>query len=281
MSRVFEVSKVGGSGARIVDRVAVEEPLEIRVGKVPVVVTMRTPGHDEELAVGLMVTEGVVRSGDDIVSVAHCTSVDEAFKANVVAVDLEHGVSFDPEPVRRGFYASSSCGVCGKTSIDQVRRTVAPVGDGFTIDVDVLRRLPETLRRGQKVFEETGGLHAAGLFDRAGALACLREDVGRHNAVDKVIGWSVMAARRPLDDCVLMVSGRSSFEIVQKALVGRIPVVASVSAASSLAVELASAGCQTLVGFLREGGMVVYAGGERLVDGVDGPARVTREDASS
>ncbi|MEE9295578.1 MAG: formate dehydrogenase accessory sulfurtransferase FdhD [Phycisphaerae bacterium] len=267
MSRIVEVQRGGGEGALVEDRVAVEEPLEIRVGTEPVVVTMRTPGHDGELAVGLLTTEGVLKDVGDVVSVKHCEAVEAASAGNVLVVELKRGAAVDLAPVRRGFYVSSSCGVCGKASIEQVRWSAEPVSDGFVLDVDVLRSLPGKLRSEQKVFDQTGGLHAAGLFDGDGALLCLREDVGRHNAVDKVIGWSVLAGRWPLDDHVLMVSGRSSFEILQKALKARVPVVAAVSAASSLAVELAEAGNQTLVGFLRGEEMTVYCGGERIRHG--------------
>lgn len=259
MSRVVQVRRGSGESAPVEDRVAVEEPLEIRIGERSVVVTMRTPGHDDELAVGSLITDGVLNSVEDVVSAKHAKSA-----GNVLVVELKPGSAFDLAPARRSSFVSSSCGVCGKSSIDQICFEPDPVSDGFALDVDVLRGLPDKLRSEQKVFDKTGGLHAAGLFDVTGTLVCLREDVGRHNAVDKVIGWAVLSGRWPLGDHVLMVSGRSSFEIVQKALKARIPVLAAVSAASSLAVETAQAGNQTLVGFLRGDGMTIYCGAERI-----------------
>jgi FdhD protein len=228
---------------------------------------MRTPGRDFELAVGLLLSEGVVRSANDIISVRHCESVQEGSEGNVVVMGIRQGAAVDLEPMKRGFHATSSCGVCGKASIEQVRREADPVDDPVSIPLDVLRDLPKKMRAQQAAFDATGGLHAAALFDGAGQLVCLREDVGRHNAVDKIVGFAALSGRWPLTDHVLLVSGRSSFEIVQKALQARIPVVAAVSAASSLAVELAQAGNQTLVGFLRDDRMVVYCGDERIRDG--------------
>ncbi len=263
-SRSFQVRSPDASAAPRADRIAVEEPLEVRIGKTPVLVTMRTPGHDEELVAGLLLTEGVVREPHDIVSVKHCTAANAGSQGNVVTVDLEYGVEPDLEPVHRGFHATTSCGLCGKTSIEQLQRAVPPIPDGFAIDTATLVRLPALLRDNQNIFELTGGTHAAGLFDRCGKVLCVREDVGRHNAVDKVIGWSGLSGSLPLAECVLIVSGRTSFEIVHKALWARIPIVAAVSAATSLAIDAAAAGNQTLVGFLRDPSLTVYCGAERL-----------------
>ncbi len=222
---------------------------------------MRTPGHDAELAVGFLLGEGIVRP-QDVASVFECRS-DEG-DGGVADVTLRPGA----EPLsgwQRNFYATSSCGVCGKASIDAVRQAAAPVTHGPSVSGDVLLGLPDALRGAQRVFDRTGGLHAAGLFDPGGRLEVLREDVGRHNAVDKVIGRAAQDGRLPLAGRVLMVSGRSSFEIVQKALLAGIPFVAAVSAPSTLAVRLAEESNMTLVGFLRPGGFNVYAGAVRVV----------------
>jgi len=220
----------------------VEEPLEIRVGGQPVAVTMRTPGHDLELALGFLITEGLA-STDTIRSATSCAD-------NVVDVELTAEI---PDTASRAFYVNSSCGLCGKTSIDALR-TVAPwkvVDDIARLDPAILIRLPDLLRESQRTFERTGGLHAAGLFTNDGELLCAREDVGRHNAVDKVVGWAASERHLPLRSTVLQVSGRASFELVQKALMAGIPVLSAVSAPSSLAVELAADAGMTLIGFLR------------------------------
>jgi FdhD protein len=239
------------------DTLAVEEPLEIRVDGRATTVTMRTPGHDLDLALGFLVTEGVVAKPADIAGAINCAD-------NVVDVSLTEPLSEDV--AARGFYVSSSCGICGKASIDAVttvqRWRVAD--DVFTIDPDVLISLPDQLREAQKTFDRTGGLHAAGLFTRDGKLQCIREDVGRHNAVDKVVGWALTNSRLPLRETILQVSGRASFELVQKALMAGIPAMAAVSAPSSLAVEMANGGGMTLVGFLRGTSFNVYAGAGRL-----------------
>jgi len=257
-ARIVRVRDGRSEGA--VDVLAAEEPLEVRLNGEAVAVTMRTPGHDAELAMGFLAGESIVRPGD-VASVFECRS-DEG-DGGVADVLLRPGV----EPSggwQRNFYATSSCGVCGTASIEAVRRAAEPVSDGPTLTQDVLLGLPDALREAQRVFDRTGGLHAAGLFDASGCLEVLREDVGRHNAVDKVVGRCGLDGRLPLSDSVLMVSGRSSFEIVQKALLAGIPFVAAVSAPSTLAVRLAAASNMTLVGFLRPGGFNVYAGAERL-----------------
>jgi FdhD protein len=249
-----------GRTSEVPDMLTTEEPLEIRLGGKQVAVTMRTPGSDTELAVGFLIGEGIVRPGD-VASALECRS-DEG-DGGVVDVKLHPGV----EPAagwQRNFYATSSCGVCGKASIEAVRVAAGNVPDGPEVRVDVLGRMPDRLRQSQPVFERTGGLHAAGLFSMEGELLILREDVGRHNAVDKVVGRAALAGRLPLHDHILLVSGRASFEITQKALVAGIPIVAAVSAPSTLAVRLARESNMTLAGFLRAGGFNVYAGAERI-----------------
>jgi len=241
-----------------------EEPLEIRVGDVPLSVTMRTPGHDLELATGFLFTEGLISGRNQIASVRNEPDSRQN-GANRVRVDLAPGIVLDPEATRRNFYATSSCGVCGKASIDAVRvLRIEPPNPGCTVDPDVLCGLPDQLRAAQAVFSRTGALHAAGLFSLSGELQVLREDVGRHNAVDKVVGWALANDRVPLSDSLLMVSGRGGFEIVQKALVAGVPVLASVSAPSDLAVNLAREFAMTLIGFLRGRRFVIYSGAERL-----------------
>jgi FdhD protein len=254
-----------GKVCRKDDFLAAEEPLEIRVGEHPLSVTMRTPGHDLEHAAGFLFTEGLVQSREQIVALTNGAANDGPQSGNVVEVELSADATPDFEKMRRHFFAASSCGICGKASIDAVRsRLLQPPNPNFRFDPEILVRLPEALRSSQDVFERTGGLHAAALFDSGGALLVLREDIGRHNAVDKVIGWALREGLVPLGDCVLLVSGRGGFEIVQKAIVGGVPIVASVSAPSSLAVQLARELRQTLVGFLRGRRFVVYSGEERI-----------------
>jgi FdhD protein len=263
------VSLRDGRRTERADALATEEPLEIRVegpGGRPlqVAVTMRTPGGDFELAAGFLFTEGLVAPGD-VRRVAYCDDLDgETQRYNVVTVTLEHDL--DPDRLRRNFYATSSCGVCGKAALDDVEVRCAPVAAGPVIRAGVLTRLPERLRESQRLFERTGGLHAAGLFTVSGEPVAIREDVGRHNAVDKIIGERYLAGDVPLSDHVLQVSGRASFEIVQKAAVAGIPIVAAVSAPSSLAVEAGERLGQTIVGFVRNGGANVYTHAERVVD---------------
>ncbi|OWY82544.1 formate dehydrogenase accessory sulfurtransferase FdhD [Rhodococcus sp. BUPNP1] len=251
------------------DTLAVEEPLEIRVGGESLTVTMRTPGHDVDLVHGFLLAEGMIGSREDIAAVRYCDGVDEsgANTYNVLDVALAPGVTIPEGTGRRAFTTTSACGVCGKNSLDEVRtRTRYPLKDAGTtsIGTHTLTELPDTLRRHQQVFESTGGLHAAALFTPDGALLALREDVGRHNAVDKVIGWALTDNRVPLSHSVLMVSGRASFELVQKAVMAGIPVLAAVSAPSSLAVDLAAESDLTLVGFLRGDTMNVYTVPERI-----------------
>jgi FdhD protein len=247
------------------DYLAAEEPLEIRVGAEPLSVTMRTPGDDLELAAGFLFTEGLVQRRAQIVSLEDQAGDTEQNRGNVVRAELAPGAAPDFEKLRRRFFATSSCGICGKTYIDSVRsHALGPPNADFRVDAEILLRLPEALRGSQAAFGRTGGLHAAALFDARGELLVLREDIGRHNAVDKVIGWALLNDRIPLADSVLMVSGRGGFEIVQKAIVAGVPVVASVSAPSSLAVQLARELRLTLVGFLRGKRFVIYSGEERI-----------------
>ncbi|HEV8090043.1 MAG TPA: formate dehydrogenase accessory sulfurtransferase FdhD [Actinomycetota bacterium] len=258
----------GDARSERADALATEEPLEIRAqgpgqdGQ-RVAVTMRTPGGDFELAAGFLFTEGLV-TPDDVRRVAYCDDLDdEEQRYNVVTVTLAQ--SFDADTLSRNFYATSSCGVCGKASLDDIAVRCDVVPSGFTVDAGVLVSLPDRLREAQRVFERTGGLHAAGLFDREGTVLSVREDVGRHNAVDKVIGEQLLAGRLPLADRVLQVSGRASFEIVQKAAVAGIPVVSAVSAPSSLAVDAGDRLGVTVVGFVRNGRCNVYTHPDRVV----------------
>jgi FdhD protein len=254
-----------GRVRRTEDSLAAEEPLEIRVGPEPLSVTMRTPGHDLELAAGFLFTEGVVARRDQILDLRSVAEASPGRQGNVVSAELAPEAVPDPEAMRRHFFATSSCGICGKSSIEAVRSRLlrAPNLD-FRVSTNVLLALPEILRSGQNVFARTGGLHAAAIFDAGGKMQVLREDIGRHNAVDKVIGWALLAGRVPLSDSLLLVSGRGGFEIVQKAIVAALPVVASVSAPSSLAVQLARELRLTLVGFLRARRFVIYSGEERI-----------------
>jgi FdhD protein len=253
-----------GRASRRPDAVAAEEPLEIRVNGEAVSVTMRTPGNDFELAMGFCLTEAIVDRPEQVATVRYCAG-EGAGTFNVVDVRLR-----DPRPVaeamRRNVYTASSCGVCGTSSIEAVRKRVRPVhDDSTTVTAEWLTLLPDRLRAAQRAFDRTGGLHAAGLFAAGGDLRCVREDVGRHNAVDKVIGWAGTADALPLAGSVLMVSGRVAFEIVQKALRAGITTIAAVSAPTSLAIALAEESGMTLVGFLRGCSMNVYAGAERVV----------------
>ncbi len=262
------VSIRGGERSERADSLATEEPMEIRAGgpgqeAEAVAVTMRTPGGDFELAVGFLFTEGLIDAGD-VHRVAYCDNVPgEDQQYNIVSVTLD--TPLDRERLHRNFAATSSCGICGKAALDDVEVRCAPVASGPDVSADVLVSLPDRLRAGQKVFARTGGLHAAGLFTPEGELLTLREDVGRHNAVDKVIGEQLLAGRLPLSGHVLQVSGRASFEIVQKAAVAGIPIVSAVSAPSSLAVEAGERFGMTIVGFVRDGGCNVYAHPERVL----------------
>jgi FdhD protein len=250
------------------DTLVVEEPLEVRVGGVAVSVTMRTPGDDFDLVAGFLVTEGVITDGGQLATMRYCAgaTVDGVNTYNVIDAAVVDGAAPLDLSVQRNFYTTSSCGVCGKASIDAIRtRTSWPVADDpVRLRPEMLARLPDGLRAAQRVFDRTGGLHAAGLFTADGELLCLREDVGRHNAVDKVVGWATREGRLPLSGTVLLVSGRASFELAQKALMAGVPVLVAVSAPSSLAVELAEEAGMTLVGFLRGTSMNVYAGAHRV-----------------
>ncbi len=254
------------------DHLATEEPMEIRLvtGGVrqTVGVTMRTPGNDFELAAGFLYGEGVIGSQEDIARISYCVDpgVDAAQQYNVVNVTLRQDVVPDIAPLERHFFTTSSCGVCGKASLDTLQmRTCPAIQPGPEISVETLYSLPETLRGAQGVFQKTGGLHAAALFDTDGQLIALREDVGRHNALDKLVGWALLAGKLPLSRCVLLVSGRSSFEILQKSLAAGIPIVCAVSAPSSLAVDLAREFGITLVGFLRDERCNIYTSRERVL----------------
>ncbi|RDH95260.1 FdhD protein [Curtobacterium sp. AG1037] len=259
------------------DLLAVEEPLEIRVGGNSLAITMRTPGNDVDLAAGFLVSEGVIARGEDFAAARYCAgATDEGLNTyNVLDVTLAAGVPAPDPSLERAFYTTSSCGLCGKASIDAVRTTSqhAVHHDDLVLDPALLATFPDRLRAAQDVFEKTGGLHAAALFDgRSGEMLVLREDVGRHNAVDKVVGWAVKEGRLPLSGTVLMVSGRASFELTQKASMAGIPVLAAVSAPSSLAVDLAKEVGITIIGFLRGQSMVVYSRPERIVEPALAPA---------
>jgi FdhD protein len=235
------------------DLVAVEEPLEIRVNGSPVAVTMRTPGHDEELALGFLISEGIRPTR---------ATLPDDLAANTIEVDAD---GFDPARLERHFYTSSSCGVCGKGALEAVAVEAPPVESGLRAPALIVNELPNRLREQQRAFAETGGLHATGLFDADGGLLCVREDVGRHNAMDKVIGWAFGENRLPLADAILCVSGRLSFELVQKAAVAGCPILVAVGAPSSLAVDLARDRRVTLCGFVRDGRVNVYAEEWRVV----------------
>ncbi|MDZ7883586.1 MAG: formate dehydrogenase accessory sulfurtransferase FdhD [Mycobacterium sp.] len=250
------------------ETLAVEEPLEIRVNGTPLTVTMRTPGSDVELAQGFLLTEGLVSRREDIAAVQYCSGAgpDGLNTYNVLDVTLAQGVPMPDVDVTRNFYTTSSCGVCGKSSLDAVRLSskYAPGDDPLVVDADMLSALPDKLRDRQKVFAATGGLHGAALFDAHGTALVVREDIGRHNAVDKVIGWALESGRVPLTGTVLLVSGRASFELTQKAVMAGIPLLAAVSAPSSLAVDLAAQSGLTLVAFLRGDSMNVYTRPDRV-----------------
>lgn len=270
----IDLSAVADSRQRVrTDTLTVEEPLELRVGGSPLTVTMRTPGHDIELVHGFLLSEGVIASAADVGLARYCegavVSGESGFEENtynVIDVTLAPHVRPPATDLARNFYTSSSCGVCGKASIEQLRaRTAWPVrDDAASWPAALVAGLPDRLRAEQRSFERTGGLHAAGLFGRDGELLVVREDVGRHNAVDKVLGWALLAGRLPASGCVLMVSGRASFELTQKAIMAGIPCLAAVSAPSSLAVETAADAGMTLVGFVRGQRLNVYAGAERI-----------------
>jgi FdhD protein len=246
------------------DVVAAEEPLEIRVEGHPLAVVMRTPGHDRELAAGFLLTEGVIKSAKDLFDITMCVEPGAAGKGNAVDIALAHPGSFDFEKLTRHVFTSSSCGICSKASIDAVLKRRRPLHDEVRIPAAVLLALPQRLARKQDTFKQTGGLHGCALFDAEGKLLVVREDVGRHNALDKLLGWALLEKRTPLHGHVVLLSGRASFEMMQKAHAGGIPVVAAISAPSSLAVEFAHGSGQTLAGFVRGRSMNLYAGAERI-----------------
>jgi FdhD protein len=254
------------------DTLATEEPMEIRLvgagGRQTVAVTMRTPGADFELAAGFLYGEGIVSSPEDIAKISYCvdSDLDAEQQYNIVNVELRGGREYDLRPLERHFYTTSACGVCGKASLEQLELRGCPVvPPGPEVSAETVLSLPGKLREAQGLFDATGGLHAAALFDADGELLALREDVGRHNATDKLVGWALLEGRLPLSEHVVMVSGRSSFEILQKCLTAGVPVVCAISAPSSLAVDVAREFGMTLVGFLREGRFNVYAGFDRIL----------------
>lgn len=264
--RPQSILRLQGTRAEVCeDLLTVEEPLEIRIGGQAVAVLMRTPREDFDLVAGFLYTEGMIRRPQDLGALSYCSTAQPPNLENVVEVRLSEGVAFDLERFRRNLYASSSCGICGKASIEAIRAEAPVLVGDFRLRREMLYTLDEKLRRAQAVFARTGSLHAAALFDLEGELLVLREDVGRHNAVDKVVGTFIRAGIYLPDRALLMVSGRASFEIVQKALMAGIALVAAVSAPSTLAVELAQESGMTLVGFLRGQGANVYAGEERLI----------------
>ena len=264
LSRSLDLTQViewnDGDVRRVEDYLVAEEPLEIRLNGKPLSVTMRTPGDDLELAAGFLFTEGILQSTDQIENLESALA-----GRNVVDFHLPNS-EWEPAELQRNFFAASSCGICGKATIDGIRRRgLSTPNADFRFPADLLCDLPHLLRNQQEIFGRTGALHAAGLFTASGQLLVLREDVGRHNAVDKVIGWTFLQNRLPLGNCILMVSGRGGFEIVQKGLAAGIAAIASVSAPSSLAVRLARESGITLVGFLRGRRFIVYSGAERCV----------------
>ena len=266
----IRVVEDGGTRVRP-DTLATEEPMEIRLlaggAKQTVAVTMRTPGADFELAAGFLYGEGIVNSPDDILKISYCvdSDLDAEQQYNIVNVELRGNREYDLRPLERHFYTTSACGVCGKASLEQLELRGCPVvPPGPEVAPETIYGLPEKLREAQGLFDATGGLHAAALFDKNGELLALREDVGRHNATDKLVGWALLEGRLPLSDHIVMVSGRSSFEILQKCLTAGVPVVCAISAPSSLAVDVAREFGMTLVGFLREGRFNVYAGSDRI-----------------
>lgn len=256
------------------DYVATEEPLEIRLvaggDRKTVAVTMRTPGNDFELAAGFLFSEGVIHSGADVRSIRYCVDkeVGEEQRFNIVNVELAGGRLPELAGLERHFFTSSACGVCGKAALENLESRCASVPDGLTVDANLIARLPEAMREAQKTFDSTGGLHAATLFSPSGELVAVREDVGRHNALDKILGWAALDGKLPLNENILVVSGRASFELLQKSAAAGAPVFCAVSAPSSLAVETARAFNITLVGFLRDQRFNVYSAPARIAGGI-------------
>ena len=263
--KMRSVRWLGGEALPGVDPLVVEEPLEIRLGGEPVAVTMRTPDHDFDLAAGFLFTEGILSRPNQLGSIVRCSDPGNPDRENIVDVVPAEGAAIPSRGWQRHFYSTSSCGVCGKSSIAAIRTAAPPLADPSSFGPESIYMLPDRLRAAQALFAETGALHGAALFSSAGELLRLREDVGRHNAVDKVIGASFLAEEIPLRGRMLVVSGRASFEIVQKALMAGIPAVMAVSGASSLAVDLAQEAGMLLIGFLRGRSMQVYAGSDRLL----------------
>lgn len=262
----WQVTRITAAGAaNSPDILAREEPLEIRVNGQSIAVTMRTPGSDEELGAGFLWTERLIERPESLLSIGHCPGKTEEERENIILAYVNDASVTGKEGWQRNFPASSSCGICGKASIEAVRQVAEPIQSDVRVSPEVLHRLPIALRQAQETFDRTGGLHAAGLFDIEGDLILLREDVGRHNAVDKLIGAALFRKMLPLEGQVVLVSGRAGFEIVQKCLLASVPILAAVGAPSSLAVELAAASGMTLVGFLRENSMNVYTGAERIL----------------
>lgn len=269
-----KIIRIGPNGQENApDLVANEEPLEIRLGIGPanereqlsLSVTMRTPGHDKELALGFLFTEGIINSFDDVSSIEYCQTVKPEEKENVVRVELKSHIQLDADKLSRHFYTTSSCGVCGKSSIDAVQVPIQPLKDHFRkVDSKVVCQLPKLLEEAQMVFEHTGGLHACGLFSDKGKLLELREDVGRHNAVDKLVGVLLSKKMLPASDAILMLSGRVSFELVQKAARAGINFIAAIGAPSSLAIEMAKKHDITMVGFLKNSSFNIYSGEKRI-----------------
>jgi FdhD protein len=270
VERVRVLTYEGGEAVERVDAVAGEEPLEIRLllgGETrTVAITMRTPGSDFELATGFLFGEGVISRGAEVSGISYCVDRDigEEQRYNIVNVKLAPGVRPDLRPLERHFFTSSACGVCGKAALEALAIRRQPLTDRVSLDPATVLELPQRLRAAQGVFDATGGLHAAALFDASGDLIALREDVGRHNALDKLVGWALLEGRVPLSQSVLLVSGRASYELLQKAVVAGIPIVCAVSAPSSLAVEVSEGFGLTLIGFLRGDRFNVYAGKDRL-----------------
>ncbi|HEX3624947.1 MAG TPA: formate dehydrogenase accessory sulfurtransferase FdhD [Verrucomicrobiae bacterium] len=278
----FPMQRVDGPVASSeLDCLAAEVPLEIRVEGQSVAVVMRTPGDDRELAAGFLATEGLIRSPDEVIDIIpqpHCLESTEVkretngssgtradlIEGNVVNVQLKQPHSLDLKQLTRHVFTSSSCGICSKASIEAVRRQFPAIEDEFEVGTEIIRRLPSALASAQETFKRTGGLHACALFDVTGRLVILREDVGRHNALDKVVGWALLKNQLPLRRHILLLSGRTSFEMMQKALAAGVPIVAAISAPSSLAVEFARDSGQTLIGFLRGQRMNIYSGAHRV-----------------
>ena len=254
-----------GEATSFEDSVSIEEPIEVKVNGVSIAVIMRTPGSDFELAAGFIVTEGIIDSIKQIGTISYCDQAEEPNLKNVVDVCLSKGIQIDQEKFKRNFYASSSCGICGKASIEAINKNIDKLDQSLVVDGSVLCELPDTMRLQQAIFSQTGSLHAAALFDHCGTLIRLREDVGRHNAVDKLVGSFAIEGKNVPTKSIMLVSGRTSFEIIQKAASVGVELVAAVSGPSSLAVDLAKSLNMGLIGFLRPPTFNIYAGSERIV----------------